>query len=158
MKYVCILLVCLSFSSCATIINGKTQTIDVSSKPPGAVVEVDGLPAGVTPLKLKVPRNKDHTLHLFKEGYQFNTTKLKRTLSGVAVFYLLPGGLISLGVDATQGTFFTFQDSVTIFLHPFFDPRVTMAMELALLKAIVQKGILVSGSNEKIVEREPDLL
>jgi hypothetical protein len=139
MKYVCILMITLLISSCATIINGKTQTIDVTSKPSGAVVEVDGLPAGVTPLKLKVPRNKDHTLHLFKEGYYFNTTKLKRTISGVVVFYLLPGGLVSFGVDASQGSLFKFQDSVSVFLHPFFDPRIVMAMELAILKAVVKE-------------------
>lgn len=139
MKYVCILIITLLVSSCATIINGKTQTINVTSKPSGAVVEVDGLPAGVTPLKLKVPRDKDHTLHVFKEGYYFNTTKLKRTLSGVVVFYLLPGGLVSFGVDAAQGALFKFQDSVNVFLHPFFDPRIVVAMELAILKAVVTK-------------------
>jgi PEGA domain-containing protein len=153
-KYVIYILCLFVFSGCATIINGKTQTIDVTSKPAGAVVEVDGLPAGITPLKVIVPRNKDHTLHIFKEGYYFNTTKLKRSLSGVAVFYLLPGGLVSFGVDATQGSLFTFQNSVAVYLHPFFDPRVAMALEIAILKAIVQKGIPVSGSKEKS-EKKP---
>ena len=152
MKYNISLLSLVLFSSCATIINGKTQTIEVSSNPSGAVVEVDGLAAGITPLTLKVPRNKDHTLHIFKEGYYFNTTKLKRSLSGVAIFYLLPGGLISFGVDAAQGSIYTFQNSVVAYLHPFFDPRITMALELAILRAVVQKGMQVSGSNEKTEE------
>ena len=151
MKYLYLLVISFLVSGCATIINGKTQKIEVTSKPPGAVVEVGGLPAGTTPLKIEVPRNKDHTVFILKEGYRPNITKLKRSLSGVVIFYLLPGGLVSLGIDATQGSAFAFQNSVKVLLHPLFDPTILMAMELAILKAVVEKG---SAAKQKPEEKK----
>jgi hypothetical protein len=49
---------------CASIINGKTQTVSFQSTPSGATVSLSGMPIGVTPISTVVQRKNDQTLFL----------------------------------------------------------------------------------------------
>ncbi len=62
--------VIFSLSSCATIFTGTSQRIQISSNPPGAKVQIDGIDKGTTPLSVKLKKASDGpTITLKKEGY-----------------------------------------------------------------------------------------
>ena len=130
-----ILLICLMFSSCATLINGHDQEITIVTDPEGAEICVNGVEAGVTPAKLRLIRAQDHVITLSKEGYHVHTKAMERSLSGVSIFYLLPGGLLSMAVDSTQGAAYCFDEKVEVVLTPLFHAPTVMASHLDVLKS-----------------------
>ena len=94
------------FSSygCATIINGTTQKIPVSTDPSGATCAVVGDTSKyTTPCQVELARKSDHVLKLEKEGYEPATVEIKHVLSGAVAGNILLGGLIGWGVDAATG-------------------------------------------------------
>jgi hypothetical protein len=59
-----------ALSSCAYLIHGKKETIQVTSDPPGAAVTVSDGQTGVTPFSVTVRREQSLIFHFSKEGYQ----------------------------------------------------------------------------------------
>lgn len=95
----------LSPYGCATIINGTTQKIPVSSDPSGANCTVVGDSTKyTTPCEVELARKSDHILKLEKEGYDSVTVEIKHVLSGAVAGNILLGGLIGWGVDAANGS------------------------------------------------------
>jgi hypothetical protein len=101
-RFIVLLVFCQMFG-CATIINGTTQKIPVSSSPLGATVIVDGESEYTTPCELDLKRKRDHHLLFKKSGYQDTTFQIKHQLSGAVAGNILAGGLIGWGVDAASG-------------------------------------------------------
>lgn len=101
-KYLILSLVLLS--SCATIINGPTQRVPLTSFPAGAMVEVDGCYVGHTPLTVSVARNMDHIVTFSKEGYVPQTYQLTHVMSAAVAGNIIAGGLVGWGVDAVTGS------------------------------------------------------
>ncbi len=132
--YLICLVICLLFSSCATIINGHHQNISIVSEPEGAEIVIDGQEAGTTPATFRFERAKDHVVSLYKEGYHVHNEDLIREISGVTALYILPGGLASLAVDTAEGTIYCFKDEVSVELKPLFDPDTIIAQEFRLLR------------------------
>lgn len=93
----------LALSACGTIVHGTTQQFAVTSEPPGATVEIDGVDQGETPLTTEVGRKNKHTLRLALDGYQPEEMIINRTVSGWVFGNIIFGGLIGLAVDATTG-------------------------------------------------------
>ncbi|OGG44226.1 MAG: hypothetical protein A3F84_09515 [Candidatus Handelsmanbacteria bacterium RIFCSPLOWO2_12_FULL_64_10] len=92
------LMSCLLFQTgCATIFQGRTQTIEVTSDPPGAKVFVNGKQMSTTPVDIMLHRKRTVTLRFEKEGYDPYEIRMKRTLSVL----LLP----NLAVSALFGGF-----------------------------------------------------
>ncbi len=78
-----ILISCLLFQAgCATIFQGRVQTILVTSDPPGAKVLVDGKQMSTTPVDIRVNKKNSHIVRLEKEGYAPYEIRMKRGLSG----------------------------------------------------------------------------
>lgn len=99
------LFIFLSPCGCATIINGTTQKIPVSSEPSGAnCVVVGDTTKYTTPCQVELARKSDHVLKLEKEGYDPATVEIKHVLSGAVAGNILLGGLIGWGVDAATGS------------------------------------------------------
>ena len=90
-------------SGCATIIQGTTQKVPVSSVPSGARVTLNESTAYTTPTALELSRKEHHTLQFSLEGYQPEVIKLESVTSGVVMGNILLGGLIGWGVDAASG-------------------------------------------------------
>lgn len=134
--YLIFVVLSLLLTSCATIINGPDQKVSIYSDPAGADIEINGVEAGKTPATFRIKRAKDHVITLSKEGYHNNTTALTRSLSGVSVLYLLPGGLLSMAVDSAEGSAFCFPDEVSVELKELFDPATVMTAHLDLLKSV----------------------
>ncbi|WP_082754923.1 hypothetical protein [Variovorax sp. PAMC 28711] len=117
--------VVLALSGCASIFNGKTQAITISSVPDGAtalVVNRAGVTVhnGVTPLTLQVNRgagyfkSEVYTITFAKEGFASTEVKLESTVSGWYIGNLLFGGLIGMiGVDPATGAMYVFPETVS---------------------------------------------
>jgi hypothetical protein len=56
-------------SGCGVLLYGTTETIPISSEPPGASVTIDGEYAGVTPLTAELKRKSTHEIRIEKTGY-----------------------------------------------------------------------------------------
>jgi len=100
-----ILLSCL-LGGCATLTNGTTQSIPVSSSPSGASVFADGQHVGTTPCTVELSRSASHVITLERDGYEGTAVHLTREISAMTAGNLIFGGLIGLGVDAVSGANF----------------------------------------------------
>ncbi|HWV57450.1 MAG TPA: PEGA domain-containing protein [Longimicrobiales bacterium] len=90
-------------TGCATIVQGTSQAVGISSSPPGARVLVNGVEQGVTPTVLKLKRRENHVVVVELEGYHPYTATLTRSVSGWVAGNLVFGGLIGLVIDAASG-------------------------------------------------------
>lgn len=87
----------LASTGCATLENGTTQRIPVTSDPPGAQVLLDGLPAGVTPTQITVSRrNREPDIEVVMDGFTQSSHRLERREDWATIFWsaFLGAGLI----------------------------------------------------------------
>ena len=114
-----VLALILTLSSCATIVNGSSQSVGFRSEPPGARVYVDGVARGQTPAEVDVKRKDRHEVRLELEGHETYAVRLNRSVSPWLAGNLLIGGLIGLGVDAISGGMYKVSPStVDVILEP----------------------------------------
>ncbi|MFH1771435.1 MAG: PEGA domain-containing protein [Candidatus Omnitrophota bacterium] len=104
-KYISIItLVMFVFvSGCATIMQGTTQGVGISSTPTGADVTVDNIEKGKTPIVVELKRKDNHFVKIKMDGYLPYETTFTRSTSGWVWGNLAFGGLIGLAVDAISG-------------------------------------------------------
>lgn len=108
-------LVVMWSSGCATIVTGKYQNIPVTSEPPGAKVRSDTGVSIVTPGKLDLRRNQDHTLVAEYPGCEPQQRELKHGLQGWFWGNILLGGIIGGVVDLASGASDKLQPSTVHF-------------------------------------------
>lgn len=94
----------LYMTGCATIINGTSQKIQVSSEPSEAAVSVDGKDNCTTPVKLRLERRIDHTLIFTKDGYETQNIRMTHVLSEVVCGNMFLGGPLGWVFDIFAGT------------------------------------------------------
>ena len=98
-----IVLTALILSSCATLFTGTKDKITFNSTPPGAMVSINGVQQGVTPLTTKVKRNLNDTdVELKLDGYETKLITLSKEFNIISVINL--GNLIGWGIDALSGS------------------------------------------------------
>lgn len=109
----------LALSSCCSIINGRHDTVNVSSNVTGANVRVDGMERGKTPCTVEVRRTPGQVLTVEKQGYETHSTQLTTATSGWVFGNIAAGGLIGLFVDMVTGSWMDVEpDSVNATLTP----------------------------------------
>jgi hypothetical protein len=59
-----------TLAGCATVLNGRTQTIQFTSNPPGALVEIDDGISLRTPVEVRLARKRDHRIRITLDGYE----------------------------------------------------------------------------------------
>jgi hypothetical protein len=100
----------LILTGCATIINGRSQSVAFDSTPTGADLTVGGLKA-TTPAKLTLTRNQPYTATFTKADFPERKFEIEPGpswwLLGNAVF----GGLIGIIVDLATGSGMTLSPS-----------------------------------------------
>lgn len=101
----CITLIVV-LSGCCSIIHGTRQDVGISSAPTGALVKIDNVPSGNTPVVAKLARKDNHFVHVELSGYQPFDMTLTRSVSGWVWGNIVFGGLIGLAVDAIDGAFY----------------------------------------------------
>lgn len=93
---------------CASIINGKTQTVSFQSTPSGATVALSGLPIGATPISTLIQRRNDQTLTVSKEGYKTFSTQMTTKIEPWFWGNILFGGIIGSVTDAVTGAMYEY--------------------------------------------------
>ncbi|NQV26241.1 MAG: PEGA domain-containing protein [Rhodopirellula sp.] len=94
----------LALPGCATVIHGKTQTVEITSAPHGADVLVDGQPRGTTPLKTELRRGEPHVVTIAKQGYLDETVMTTTKLNATPILNAVLGGVPGLAVDLATGS------------------------------------------------------
>ena len=99
-------------AGCSTIIRGSKQTISTNSEPMGAVVLLNGVARGTTPVSVELPRNGIHTITIRKDGYEDIVISFDRQFeAGTTIIgNLFSWSLIGVVVDLASGSAYT--------LHP----------------------------------------
>jgi hypothetical protein len=86
-------------SGCATIVNGRTQAVTVSSEPPGANIFIGSRLLGVTPARLELKRRDEHiVLRVERDGFVGQDVGVKRSVSG-----WIAGNVVGLNPVQCQG-------------------------------------------------------
>ncbi len=93
-------------TSCATILHGTRQKVEVTSNPPGAII-TDGLHCWIAPAEIVLTRKEDHRLFIWKPGYNMTSVQLKHTVGPAVIGNMLfPGGFIGVCIDLSDGAEF----------------------------------------------------
>jgi hypothetical protein len=78
-----LLLALLPQATGCSCLKARSHLINVTSSPSGADVRVNGVKAGVTPLRYKVPGNKNVDIVVSKTGYEPNRRYIDKKLSAL---------------------------------------------------------------------------
>lgn len=101
--------ICLSIalSSCATVVRGVHEELQVNSVPPGAHVVLSSGESGVTPAKFVKNRRDNFQVTVSKPGYLPQTVKVHSSASATGAAATsanaISGGPIGVTVDAVTG-------------------------------------------------------
>jgi len=102
----CLLATSLMLTACASIVHGDDEKFTVTSNPKYATLTVDNAKVGKTPQQIDLARKESHLLKVSLPGYQPNTIRLKRTVSGWMFGNFFLGGIIGIAIDATDGAMY----------------------------------------------------
>jgi len=97
-----LLVIAAATTGCASTLHGTTQEVGFRSVPPGATVAVSGQSA-LTPAKIKLSRDKEHTVTFTKDGHPERQANLKQKLDGAFYGNIALGGIIGMAVDMSNG-------------------------------------------------------
>ncbi|EPR71879.1 hypothetical protein ADIWIN_3077 [Winogradskyella psychrotolerans RS-3] len=93
----------LLLSSCATIISGSRQNVEITSEPSSAKVYINEIEIGQTPVQKNLKRNQEYQLTLKLDGYKTYETKLEKKFNAWYIGNVLIGGIIGLVIDPITG-------------------------------------------------------
>jgi hypothetical protein len=116
----CMLLAIIALAlSCGTLINGKKQTIQLQTNPPGATVFVAQKEIGVTPLKIELERAGIHVVTFKLKGHEEYDLVITKELSNWVWMNILLGGIVGIFVDdATGGAYLLTPENFTAEMQP----------------------------------------
>ena len=95
-----------TLTGCSTVLTGPTQKINVSSRPAGAEVRVDGASRGRTPTNFEVSRWEDHDVTIELRGYQPYHVHLSRRINPWIAGNILNGFVVGMIVDSSTGAIY----------------------------------------------------
>jgi hypothetical protein len=90
-------------SSCATIISGSRQNVEIISEPSSAKIYLNEIEIGTTPIEKNLKRNQEYSLILKLDGYETYETKLEKKFNAWYIGNLAFGGLIGIIIDPITG-------------------------------------------------------
>lgn len=95
-------------TGCATIVSGTTQPLTFESVPAGAIVSIDGVKVGVTPLTFNVKKSSKRKVLIQKDGYREQVfiphTRITTSFFGNILF----GGLLGSTTDSSTGAMYEY--------------------------------------------------
>jgi len=100
--------------ACATLVNGTSQTVTVSTTPPAASCTLDRMGARVgaisaTPGSVHLDKSKnDLSVTCSKEGFQTASVAHASSFSGATFGNIIAGGVIGVIVDAASGANYSY--------------------------------------------------
>lgn len=90
---------------CASIIEGRTQSVTFNSEPAGAQIVINGVPMGVTPATITIKKSDydNANVQFKKEGYHDQQASLHTKVTGWFWGNVISGGLLGSATDAISG-------------------------------------------------------
>jgi hypothetical protein len=140
-RYV-MLLGLLLLPGCATIFEGTSQSVGISTDPPGADCTIDRAGSRVgqvnpTPGSIHIDKSKnDLSVSCKHTGYQTATVAQSPKFQGTTFGNILFGGLIGVAVDAASGANFEYPADVRMSLAP--DPAAVPVAAIPVAAATLQ--------------------
>ncbi len=114
----------LLFSSCASMFGGVEKDVKVTSEPPGALVRLDGVTRGLTPVVLHPSTRFNHQIRVEMPGYESAEIALRRGISAWELGNVLNGLFPGIVYDGATGAIYRFlPGKVEVRLEP--RPRKT---------------------------------
>ncbi len=107
-------------SACATLVNGSSQNVTVSTIPPAASCTLDRVGARVgaissTPGSVRLDKSKnDLSVTCSKDGFQTATVVKAPSFSGATFGNIIAGGVIGVVVDAASGANYSYPDDIRL--------------------------------------------
>jgi hypothetical protein len=120
MRKAVFLLPIILLSACATIVNGSSQTVTVSTTPAGATCTVDRVGARIgavaqTPGSMRLDKSKnDLSVTCSKPGFQTATVSKAPSFGGATFGNLIAGGVIGVVVDAASGANYEYPGDIRL--------------------------------------------
>jgi hypothetical protein len=114
----------LVFTGCATLTKGSSQTVTVTTDPPGAICTIarEGQTVAVvnpTPGSIPVEKSsKELSVVCDKPGYQPSSGALASSFQAMTFGNILFGGLIGVAIDAGSGAANEYPTLITLTLVP----------------------------------------
>ena len=114
----------IGLGACASITKGTTQSVSVTTEPPGATCELkrNNITVGIvnpTPGSIVVDKSKDNINVLCKKDEHENAGgTLVSEFEGMTAGNIIFGGLIGLAIDASSGAMNQYPSSVLLVLPP----------------------------------------
>lgn len=90
-------------TSCATIISGSRQVVEIKSEPTSARVYINEVEIGNTPIKENLKRNQEYSLILKLDGYETYETKLEKKFNDWYIGNIVFVGLVGIIIDPITG-------------------------------------------------------
>jgi hypothetical protein len=104
MKHIALFALVVSLCSCATILKGQNETVNIASNPDGAEVFVDGQYMGKAPVQLVLASKNTHSVEFRKPGHESKTVFLNNNVNGGYIVLDILFGLVPIIVDAGTGS------------------------------------------------------
>jgi hypothetical protein len=127
------LLALLACSACASITQGTTQSVTVTTEPPGAssAIQREGQQlAVVNPTPGSVTLDKSSralSVRCERPGYAAAVTSVPSSIQAMTAGNLVLGGVVGLAVDAASGAMHQYPSNVSLTLPPAAEPPMAMA-------------------------------
>ncbi len=109
-----------ALSGCATLVNGTSQTVTMSTTPPGASCTLDRMGTRIgaisaTPGSIRLDKSKnDLSVTCSKEGFQSATVAHAPSFGAATFGNIIAGGVIGVVVDAASGANYSYPDDIRI--------------------------------------------
>ena len=120
MRRFAVLLPLALLPACATIVNGSSQTVTVSTTPPAATCTLDRVGQRIgaiaaTPGSVRLDKSKnDLSVTCAKDGYQTATVTHPPRFSGATFGNIIAGGVVGVIVDASSGANYTYPEDIRL--------------------------------------------
>jgi hypothetical protein len=129
----------LALSGCATIVNGTTEKVQLSSEPDGVQATVDGARIVTTPATVEMSRGDQHTITFHKDGYQDDTERLTSSESGWVwgnIPFGISGVLFAIADEKSGAAKKLSSNAVTVTLARIVPPANVAAKAAAVLDPV----------------------
>ncbi len=149
MKNLQILALVALLPACATLVEGTSDTVTLSTNPAGAACTIDrnGQRIGavpITPGSVRIGKSRhDLNVTCTKEGYQAATATTLSSFTGTTFGNVIAGGLIGVAVDAASGANSRYPSEVQLDLVE--DPRPAAPSPLVAMGPVGSTPVRPAG-------------
>ena len=104
MRFVILSLILLLLVSCATVFSGNTDEVSITSEPSDALVAINGIPVGRTPVSIELEKGMTHQVRIEKDGFEAGYAMISSRIGAGWVILDILAGLVPLVIDAATGS------------------------------------------------------